>query len=244
MRPAGGREDDWLRARALTLVREAGRAGRGWLKSLAAFKNAVIKGVPGVTEIVQQQQQPCVFRAYYKRNLPSTKDSVAIARRLAATPCVIPRWIIPDDVRVAEALFGIEAGFSVIVRELDDAYKSLLRHHFRLVADCMTHFGSVRGINNMGLIPVETNVMHYASSQPTMRTFLSAAFEGHIEATSNTSARIMMGLPISSQEDREEVQTRRTSAWAPTPEEMAELFQELRQLGLIPLSRVAEAVPI
>ncbi len=202
------------------------------LDKLTEFrKSAIIRGIRYVTRVYQPdpEKRPSRFVALYKRNI-KLPDSMRIARMIAALSIVKTNSVIPNDAKVAEALYGIEAAARVIVRELASSYDSILQFHMRLIADCMTHHGALKSISSMELIPRRSNTMHYASVRSTFHTFLTAALEKYKDSNVNTNSRIMMGIPLDiSQEEIDDFMMKRCIL---DEERKQELRNHLATLGL------------
>lgn len=102
-----------------------------------------------------------------------------------------------NDVVTTYELYGIEAARTVFIKEFTLAVESSHAitgyHHIELLADAVTHMGTLIAVNRHGVGKLDTDIFAKASFEQTVDKFQDAAIYGESDYIRNVSSQIMVG---------------------------------------------------
>ena len=159
-------------------------------KSLLKMLNLKVQGVKGIDKaIVSEEHGEFVIRT-----------SGSNLKAVMKLDKIDPSRTITNDIIETSKTLGIESGRLMIVNELrktleDNGINVDLRH-IMLLADLMTHTGSVRGIVRTGITREKASPFARAAFEETVKHLLDASFKGEIEQLQGVVENIIVGQPI------------------------------------------------
>jgi DNA-directed RNA polymerase I subunit RPA1 len=110
---------------------------------------------------------------------------------------IYPHSLYTNSISHMLALYGVEAGRAAIVREMDAVFKShsiaVDNRHLNLIGDVMTHGGSFRAFNRMGILKDSTSPLMKMSFETTVRFLRDAVLERDWDILAGPSSRIATG---------------------------------------------------
>ncbi|KAI1301534.1 DNA-directed RNA polymerase III subunit RPC1 [Halotydeus destructor] len=121
-------------------------------------------------------------------------------RSVMATYGVDPRRTCSNNVLEVAQVLGIEAGRSIIIREIMETMQghgiSIDERHLKLLADTMTYRGEVLGITRFGLAKMKESALMLASFERTADHLFDAAYFGQEDAIIGVSESIISGVAM------------------------------------------------
>ena len=162
------------------------------LKHLAeALPEVVVSGIPNIKRGIVQKDK--------NKNLELLAEGDEL-RSVMVLPGVDGRRTTCNHVASVEKVLGIEAARQTIVNEIGavmSAYSlNIDTRHLFLLADVMTHLGTVLGITRFGIQKMNTSVLTMASFERTTEQLYDAAVYQRMDHCSSVSENIVVGSPI------------------------------------------------
>ena len=109
------------------------------------------------------------------------------------------RYVYSNDVHAILKAYGVEAAKEVIIREVQNVFKSygisVNIRHLMLIADFMTHSGSYRPLTRSGIAD-STSPFVKISYETASNFIVEAARHGQVDTLDTPSSRICLGLPV------------------------------------------------
>lgn len=109
------------------------------------------------------------------------------------------RYVYSNDVHAILKAYGVEAAKEVIIREVQNVFKSygisVNIRHLMLIADFMTHSGSYRPLTRSGIAD-STSPFVKISYETASNFIVEAARHGQVDTLETPSSRICLGLPV------------------------------------------------
>ena len=125
-----------------------------------------------------------------KEKIPALQTSGVLFKTL---------WEMEDDVHAILKAYGVEAAKEVIIREVQNVFKSygisVNIRHLMLIADYMTHSGGYRPLTRTGIAD-STSPFVIMSYETASNFIVEAARHGKVDTLETPSARICLGLPV------------------------------------------------
>jgi DNA-directed RNA polymerase III subunit RPC1 len=161
---------------------------------LALLPDVVVGGIAGIKRAVVAQKGPA--------NAPRF-ELVAEGSEFRKVLCmegVDGTRVTCNHVAVVEQALGIEAARATIVAEIQSIMKayslSIDTRHVYLLADVMTHRGTVLGITRYGIQKMNNGVLTMASFERTTEHLYNAALFQRRDAKLSVSENIIVGCPV------------------------------------------------
>ncbi|MFP4655990.1 MAG: DNA-directed RNA polymerase subunit A'' [Candidatus Woesearchaeota archaeon] len=105
-----------------------------------------------------------------------------------------------NDVREIEAVLGIEAARSAIIKEIykviDDQGLDIDSRHIMLIADTMCASGEMKGITRVGVVAEKSSVLARASFETPIKHLVSAALLGQADHLNSVIENVMLNQEI------------------------------------------------
>lgn len=109
------------------------------------------------------------------------------------------RYVYSNDVHAVLRTYGVEAAKEVIIREVQNVFKSygisVNIRHLILIADYMTHTGGYRPLTRKG-IEDSISPLVKMSFETASNFIVEAACHGQVDTLETPSSRICLGLPV------------------------------------------------
>ena len=105
-----------------------------------------------------------------------------------------------NDIREIEAVLGIEAARSAIIKEIykviDDQGLDINVRHIMLIADTMCSSGHMKGITRVGVVSEKSSVLARASFETPIKHLISAALLGQTDYLNSVIENVMLNQEI------------------------------------------------
>ena len=105
-----------------------------------------------------------------------------------------------NDTREIEAVLGIEAARSAIIKEIfkviDDQGLDIDVRHIMLIADTMCSSGEMKGITRVGVVSEKSSVLARASFETPIKHMISAALLGQTDHLNSVIENVMLNQEI------------------------------------------------
>ena len=141
----------------------------------------VISGVSGIKSI------------YFNDTIEHFETDGSNFKKLMGVPFVDNTRTVSNDVWDIYGTLGIEAACQFLVEEFMYLCAGINKCHIQLLADKMTHTGTIASISRYSMRNEECGPMGKASFEETMDNFLRAGAYGQKESTNGVSASIICG---------------------------------------------------
>lgn len=141
----------------------------------------VICGVPGIETI------------YFDDSIKGFETDGSNFKQLLGLPFVDDSRTVSNDVWDIYNTLGVEAAREFLVEEFMELCSGINKCHIQLLAEKMTHAGSISSISRYTMRNEECGPMGKASFEETMDNFLKAGAYGQEESTNGVSASIICG---------------------------------------------------
>lgn len=163
-----------------------------------------IKGINGITEIVDIQPERCVYfnssgAVEYKTNyVIYAKGSNLIDLRNISGIDINRSYT--NDISVIYEMFGIEATRHMLLKEFNSTFDSngsvVNYQHLSILVDVMTNSGSIVSIDRHGVNRLDTDPLSRASFEQPIELLINAAVHQEVDEMRSVSSRIMAGRAI------------------------------------------------
>lgn len=166
-------------------------------------ENFKLKGMSGVKDVIDVEFKKKLVAFDSEGNIIKeensiiTTDGVNLIDIRYLNGIDLNRTITNDIIEIYNK-FGIEAARNKIINEIDNLFKSsnISFHHLSLLADLMTHTGSLTSIDRHGLPKLDIDPLARASFEKPIDQLIDAAVFGEKDSLRSVSSRIMTGLAI------------------------------------------------
>ena len=159
-------------------------------KALIKLLKSKAHGVKGIekTLVVQEDNEYLV------------KTSGSNLKAVMKLEDVDPARVFTNDIIEISKLLGIEAGRTMVVRELKKVLDSngiaVDIRHIMLLSDLMCFSGEIKGIVRTGITKEKASPFARAAFEETTKHLLDAAFKGEIETLTGVVENIIVGQPV------------------------------------------------
>ena len=143
--------------------------------------NIIICGVPGIKNI------------YFNDDPNSFETDGSNYKKILGLPFIDNTKTISNNVWDIYSTLGVEAARQFLIEEFMGLCSGINKCHIQLLAEKMTHSGSISSISRYTMRNEECGPMGKASFEETMDNFLKAGAYGQKEETSGVSASIICG---------------------------------------------------
>ncbi len=154
------------------------------------IKDTLVRGVKGITNAVIVEENG---EYYIKAKGHNIADIVKL-KEVDATR------VFTNSIKDIEALFGVEAARSALLREIKQVlYMQKLYvdiRHIMLLADAMTFRGKVMNIGRHGLAGHKASVLARAAFEETVKHLTIAAAKGEVDLLRGVSENIIVGKTV------------------------------------------------
>jgi hypothetical protein len=141
----------------------------------------VICGVPGIENI------------YFSDDVDSFETEGSNFKKLLGLSFIDDTQTVSNDVWDIYRTLGVEATRQFLIEEFLQLCVGINKCHIQLLAEKMTHSGTISSISRYTMRNEECGPMGKASFEETMDNFLKAGVYGQKEATTGVSASIICG---------------------------------------------------
>ena len=141
----------------------------------------IISGVAGIKNI------------YFNDDQNSFETEGNNFKQLLCLPFVDATKTISNDVWDIYDTLGVEAAMNFLINEFMSIMEGINKCHIQLLAEKMTHNGSISSISRYTMRSEDCGAMGKASFEETMDNFLKAGLFGQSEETKGVSASIICG---------------------------------------------------
>jgi len=143
--------------------------------------NIVICGVPGIENI------------YFNDNPNKFETKGSNFKKLIGIPFVDDTLTVSNNVWDIYNTLGVEAARQFLVEEFMQLCSGINKCHIQLLAEKMTHSGSISSISRYAMRNEDCGPIGKASFEETMDNFLKAGVNGQTDDTNGVSASIICG---------------------------------------------------
>lgn len=155
-------------------------------------RDASIKGVPGIPKALVQQEADGRFY------ITTAGSNIAGVMEIEG---VDKTHVYSNDIFEVMRVYGIEAARNLIAHELydtmsDEGFTVSFRHP-SLVADTMTHVGTIKSIGRHGVAGEKESVFARAAYEETVKHFTNAGVFGEKDMLRGVAENILIGKQIS-----------------------------------------------
>lgn len=150
------------------------------------LNNLSICGIPKIQQMFFVRNKDTWIVNTLGSNLP----------RMVAHPLIDENQVISNNVWDIYELFGIEAARQFLINEFTEVVSSgdsVNQRHIMLLADIMTHTGTIISISRYGMRKEKIGPLAKASFEESLDNFIKASVYGEVENTNGVSASVMCG---------------------------------------------------
>ena len=170
--------------------KEAKKPLKAARKTLDRIRDAIVKGVDGITMAVVVEENG----EYYVRAKGDNIEGVLDIET------VDPNRIYTNNVKEIESIYGIEAARNAIIRELKQVLDMQGLYvdvrHIMLLADAMSSDGKIINVGRRGLAGGKESVLAKAAFEETIRHLTDAASKGSIDPLKGVTENIIAGKTV------------------------------------------------
>jgi DNA-directed RNA polymerase subunit A" len=153
-------------------------------------RETIVRGVKGIHKAVVIKGQDEYFIRAGGFNITGASENTAID----------PKRIYTNNIKEIERVYGIEAARNAIVREIKDVMDMQKLYvdirHIMLIADAMTHSGSVKSIGRHGLSGEKVGVLGRAAFEETIKHLINASAFSEEEKLIGVTENIIVGQTV------------------------------------------------
>lgn len=107
--------------------------------------------------------------------------------------------LFQNDIQAVLRTYGVEAARATLLNEVKGVFKAYSIgvdiRHLSLIADYMTHEGSIRPFSRYGLAG-SISLFSKMTFETAAKFIVDAAYHGEVDSLESASARICLGLPV------------------------------------------------
>lgn len=155
-----------------------------------SMRSALIKGVPGIKRAVVVKEDGEMFIRASGSNILD----------VMAHPAVNPKRIYTNNIKMIEAVFGIEAARNAILREIKqvlDMQKLYVDvRHIMLVADALCAEGAAKSVGRHGLSGQKAGVLGRAAFEETIKHLVNASVKAEEDKLVGVTENIIVGQTV------------------------------------------------
>lgn len=155
------------------------------------IRGSIIAGVNGIQKVVVQQEDSGEFY------LTTSGSNIEGVMEIEG---VDKESIYSNDIFEVMRVYGIEAARSLIARELMSTIEeegiTVSFRHLNLVADAMTHTGTIKSVGRHGIAGEKESVFARAAYEETVKHFTNASVFGEEDRLTGVAENILIGKQI------------------------------------------------
>ncbi len=155
-----------------------------------SLRHALIKGVPGVKRAVVVKEGGETFIRASGSNIVEVMGH----------PAVNPKRIYTNNIKMIEAVFGIEAARNAVLREIKqvlDMQKLYVDvRHIMLVSDALCAEGMVKSVGRHGLSGQKAGVLGRAAFEETIKHLVNASVKAEDDKLVGVTENIIVGQTV------------------------------------------------
>lgn len=178
----------------ITIIPKGKKDAETTLRAIRKFanvlRNALIKGVPGITRAVVVKEGGEMFIRASGSNILG----------VLTHPAVNPKKIYTNSIKHIDAVFGIEAARNAILKEMKqvlDLQKLYVdARHIMLVADALCVEGIVKSVGRHGLSGQKAGVLGRAAFEETIKHLVNASVKAEEDKLVGVTENIIVGQTV------------------------------------------------